>query len=420
LSGTQNQKLVGRLNHLVSLFSLTSPAEEEYDRCRTFFEELGEPLYLIGENRERFQICIDQLLNSIPSLKDTVSIDFVVDRLIPLIREKKISGNMFSASESEAFRKSLCDVPLQGYRVIRPIYGMDMEHDAGPFEFGDFRIDFCRRILTTDEASPILALVVTPEDHNRLFIQCTVSARDTATATLLADAVFYRFELVFRFFIGRRTDWVEVGIVNHKGAQMRGQFIFSEDGRPIGHGSSWKGAMQPFILGHLQFPQPSAPIRKLFELLTRPNNEFEKHVIRCAEWTGQAISEPNEAAALVKAAIALEVLFSANQKGLITPSIMAQIAESCAFLLADERNSPEEIERKVKDLYGVRSAVVHSGKDSVDTDDLNTFIGICRRVVIVLLSKEEFVGVDSMAKLASYFRTRKYAGVRTAETPVAT
>ena len=42
---------------------------------------------------------------------------------------------------------------------------------------------------------------------------------------------------------------------------------------------------------------------------------------------------------------------------------MAQISESCAFLLGNESESPSEIERKVKHLYRVRSSVVHSGKD---------------------------------------------------------
>jgi hypothetical protein len=115
---------------------------------------------------------------------------------------------------------------------------------------------------------------------------------------------------------------------------------------------------------------------------------------------------------LVKAAIALEVLFSANEKGLITPSIMAQISESCAFLLGNEHASPVEIEREVRHLYGVRSSVVHSGKDSVDSKDLNAFIRICRYVVVLLLSGDEFVGMDTMAKLADHFRSRKYAVLR--------
>ncbi len=408
----QKQALADRLNRIATLFHLGLPSKEDLARCNVFGANLEFPLSLIRQNRKEFQTLIDDLLNSFSDVKGTVSRELVIEELVPLIREKKVNGSSFSSAEADEFKQTICGLPLRKYRVLRPIYGVEIAPDAAPVRFGDFQIDFGRRLLTSNEDDTFLASVLKPEDQSRLFIQCAVAARDTAVASDLADALFYRFELIFRFLIGCRTDWVEVGILNYKGAQMRDRFIFSEDGRPVGHRSSWNGAMQPFIFGDPRFPMPTPPLIRLFELITRTNNEFENHIIRCAEWTGQAIGEPNEAAALVKAAIALEVLFSANEKGLITPSIMAQISESCAFLLGNENASPVEIERELKHLYGVRSSVVHSGRDSVESKDLNAFIRICRRVVILLLSGDEFAGMDSMAELAAYFRSRKYAVLR--------
>lgn len=220
--------------------------------------------------------------------------------------------------------------------------------------------------------------------------------------------LFYRFELLFRLFIGRRTLRLEVGILNYIGPQSRARFVLPEKGG-MNHGTSLEGPIQPVPLNDPYFSSPAPPYRRLFELASRKNNELEKHVLRCAEWTGQAMSDPNAASAFVKAAIALEVMFSANEKGVITPSIMAQIAESCAFLLGDEKTPPWDIEHEVKRLYGIRSAVVHSGKDSVEEGDLNSLISICRRVIDVLLSGNELLGIDSMNKLAEYFRRRKYS-----------
>jgi hypothetical protein len=321
-------------------------------------------------------------------------------------------------AEAEEFKQKTYGLPLLKFRVLRPILGVEMAPDAVPTRFGDFQIDFGRRFFVASPTSGLLSLVLKPEDQNRLFIQCEVAARDNVAALELADILFHRFELIFRFFIGRRTKWIEVGIVNYLGAQMRDRFILSEEGRPVTHGSSWEGALQPFILGDPRFPLPTPPILRLFELITRPANDFERHIIRCAEWTGQAIGEPNEAAALVKAAIALEVLFTTSEKGvIITPSIMAQISESCAFLMGSKNTSPVEIEREVKRLYGVRSAVVHSGKDSVDSKDLNKFIGICRNAVILLLSGAEFARMTSMAALADHFKKMKFEALRCSEPP---
>ena len=137
--------------------------------------------------------------------------------------------------------------------------------------------------------------------------------------------------------------------------------------------------------------------------------------MRCAEWTGQALSDPNAASAFVKAAIALEVLFKTDEKGVITPSIMAQIAESCAFVLGDSAARAAEVEREVKRLYGIRSSVVHSGKDSVASSDLNAFIQLSRNVVLALLSNKEFEDVDSMIKIGDIFKRKKYASLTSSE-----
>jgi hypothetical protein len=281
--------------------------------------------------------------------------------------------------------------------------------DCDPIQIGNFHIGLGSQFFSAVKQHPILDLTLKPEDLKLPFVECTVEARDADRAIEIADTLFHRFELIFRVFIGHRTTRLEVGILNYIGPQRRDRFVFANNGRPVSLGLSWVGAIQPFLFGDPRFPMPDAPFIRLFQLISRENSEFEKHVVRCAEWTGQALADPNAASAFVKAAIALEVMFSANEKAVISPSIMAQIAESCAFLLGNKETSPIEIEREVKRLYGIRSSIVHSGKDSVDEGDLNSFINICRGIVIVLLSKEEFAGIKTIAKLTEYFKHRKYS-----------
>jgi Apea-like HEPN len=189
---------------------------------------------------------------------------------------------------------------------------------------------------------------------------------------------------------------------------MRGQMVISAAG-PLRQGSSWEGALQPFILNDPRFPMPVGAFARLFSLISRDATDFEKHILRCAEWTGQAIADSNPASALVKAAIALEVLFSGQEKGMITPSITAQIAEGSAFLLGTGRDSRIHLEREVKRLYGIRSAVLHSGKDSVNQEDLFSFIRICRSIVVLLLSEGEFFHMTSMTELATHLKNKKYS-----------
>jgi hypothetical protein len=370
---------------------------------------LGEEsaLALVGENARLFENAVEEWLDSALGLRGTLSHKTFVDELIPLIRAKKTNGENFTQSEADQFEKTISGFPLQQFRIIRRIYGVALPSNSLPVQMGDFLVYPGRWIQDQQRANPFLARTWKPQDAEATFIECGVDARDFDKAVDLADALFYRFELVMRVLIGIRTRSVGVGILNYVGPQMRDCIVLSASGA-VSHGSAWQGAMQPVPVNDPFFSTPPAPFPRLFQLISGRNNELEKHVVRCAEWTGQAMADPNPASAFVKAAIALEVMFSTNEKGVITPSIMAQIAESCAFLLGGPAISPLEIERDVKRLYGIRSAVVHSGKDSVRERDLNSLIGICRGVIIVLLSNEELTKIQNMGGLSDYFKGRKF------------
>jgi hypothetical protein len=405
----RSERLADLLNAMANLFHLGFPPPEDTTIGDFYYTNSDYPLRLMGPAREEFVSCVDDLLNNLTSVEDAVSRDFLIEELVPLIREKKIQGTPFGSNDADRFKQTLSQLQLQQYRVLRPIQGIVVAADKLAVEIGDFKIDFGHKLLAKAADTAILSQPLKPELQNKLFIECVVHAKESGLASKLADALFYRFELIFRFLIGARTDRVEVGIMNYRGAQMRDLFVYSPESTHIGQQSSWQGALQPFHWQDSRFPGLTPPLKRLFELITRATNDLERHILRCAEWTGQALEEPNEAAALVKAAIALEVLFNVDEKGPITPSVMTRIAEGCAFLLGGETNSPLEIEGRVKRLYGVRSAVVHSGKDSVEETDLNVFISICRRVVIVLLSEAEYKNLESIAKLSEYLRRKKYA-----------
>ena len=409
----REKTVVDLLNLTSSLLRLGPASPDEQADWQMFELQNEDPLTLPATNQRHFYKSIQALMQRW-GVERTLSQEVFLANLIPRIRAKKKREELFTPADKVEFQKLITGLPLEEYRMVRPILGVSMTPEDAPVRFGDFKIGFGDQYLLWLRDNPPFSLSLEPAAKDQLFIECKVLANDPEAAEKLADSLFYRFELGFRVLIGRRADWVEVGIENHHGAQMRDFFVFSRDGRPVRRGSSWKGAMQPYLLNNERFPMPNAALTRMFALITRPNSELEEHIIRCAEWTGQAIAEPNEAAALVKAAIALEVLFSSNEKGPFAPSITSQIAECCAFLLGDEAKSPEDVEREVKRLYGVRSAVVHSGKDFVDSNDLDILISICRKVLLVLLGDEPFAEMDTMAKLAAYFKDRKYRGFKTA------
>jgi hypothetical protein len=407
------QRFLQALNRILKLFHRTVVPFDPLASSRTFGMD-DASISVTGEDVRTFDAAIEELLNAMPGVKDTLSRKTFVDILIPRIREKKLGNSSFVESESTALQQEIQNIPLEKFRVMRRIYGVLLPKDPIPVQIGAFSICTGQHLRTMLQKEPAFDLMWQPKDTEGVFIECSVEARDAEKALELADRLFYRFELVMRLRIGYRTTRFEVGILNYVGPQLRGGLILSESGRPVSQESSWKGALEPIPIGDPFFCDPPPAFSRLFRLISQTNNSLERHVVRCAEWTAQAMSDPNAASAFVKAATALEVLFSANEKGVITPSIMAQIAESCAFLLAGTPAEAQELERQVKRLYGVRSAVVHSGQDSVAKSDLNGLIHICRTIIGVLLSGKEFAGIDSMDKLADYFKLKKYSFLQAA------
>lgn len=401
-------KPLDRLTFVLQLFTRGLPPRDGLP-FRHFGVDPESAISLVGEKIQLFETAIDEWLDVVQGTKGTLSRKTFVDKVIPLIQATIITGEQLTSTDVEQFEKALSDLPLYKFRVLRQIYGVVLSDDNNPVQMGDFTISHGQCIQGQIQTIPFLSGTWKPEDAKHSFIECVVEARDCDKAVELADVLFYRFELIMRVLIGRRTRSFEVGILNYVGPQIRDRIVVAIGGGPASQGGSWVGAVQPIPLNDPFFSNPPAPFAKLLQLISRKNNnEVEKHVLRCAEWTGQAMAEPNAASAFVKAAIALEVMFRANEKGVITPSIMAQIAESCAFLLGSSANPPLQVEGEVKRLYGIRSAVVHSGKDSVKQKDLKSLIDICCGIIRVLLSDEELTKLEKIDSLADYFKRKKY------------
>jgi hypothetical protein len=399
-----------QLNDLLALVAVAAPRETMSKTVgRTFDLNSQHPLIVKTVDLPAFHTAVDRSLRLVRGAEDTISEEAFTRELMPEIQRKKLEEAQFSQKEADLLQRRILDMPIKQYRVLRPVYGIALPESHPPLRFGHFTIYDARLHLpemTRRRTSPLPDWVEKPSG---LYIECEVTARDDGKAQELADAQFYRFELMVRFFIGRRTTHLEVGVLNYQGPQLRKTLLFTEVG--FSQGSAWQGALQSVPLSDSFFSNPDPPFARLLRVAAESRNDMERHVLRCAEWTAEALGDPNAASAFVKAAVALEVLFSTKERGLITPSITAQISEGCAFLLGRSASSAIEIETEVRRLYAVRSAIVHSGKDSIAQSDLNTLIYIARETALTLLSSKKLGGIETMKDLAEHLKQRKYRSI---------
>src|SRR5579862_3937794 len=83
----RKHSLIELLNSMAGIFRLGLPAQDEEALCDVFDATSDFPLSLIGEAREQFRSSVNDLLDSVGPLKDTLSRQFLIKALIPLIRE---------------------------------------------------------------------------------------------------------------------------------------------------------------------------------------------------------------------------------------------------------------------------------------------------------------------------------------------
>jgi hypothetical protein len=108
----------------------------------------------------------------------------------------------------------------------------------------------------------------------------------------------------------------------------------------------------------------------------------------------------------VNLAIALESLLIGQEgKGpyATTGSINQRIGERVAFLLGDDFESRVYLEKTAKELYGLRSAIVHSG-ESVTQDDLAQMDDLVVQVILAFL-KHEF---NTWAEFCEWIAHERY------------
>jgi|GEM_PF-5040758 len=97
------------------------------------------------------------------------------------------------------------------------------------------------------------------------------------------------------------------------------------------------------------------------------HSEWEKILLNSAVWLGAGIADSDYATAFVRFTTVLEMLVCDKE---ITESITNKFAERTAFVLSEKSEKREYIWRKLKDLYSIRSKMLHSGSYDIEKDNL--------------------------------------------------
>lgn len=305
-----------------------------------------------------------------------------------------------------AFIRELSERPLVAQEVLRPIYQITKSADSGPVVRGRFTI-----YNTVADAAALNVVLrgimdeVVLDSTEHYLIRTTVEARDEVLALELADALFEQFENAVRFMVGPESRF-DARVFGWTGPVPVRSIIMSSVTWSSAVGS--EGSSAELDVDDSYFLDAEVGYDRIWQNLgVSSASPLMKKILLAVDWVGQSIAEKVPSSAFIKAAIALEVLFT-PEKGTFAPSIVFQITENVVLLLGTEPASRIEWEREFKRLYNIRSSVAHAGKTDVERSDLLAIQYMARQVITKLLVSPALKDCASPDDLAKVLKSLKY------------
>lgn len=165
------------------------------------------------------------------------------------------------------------------------------------------------------------------------------------------------------------------------------------------------GPLMPFSLQQLLDTNKKRNLgfSKITDLLTKKRNGLEDRLVSAIQWAGKATVEGKKEEAFLLYAISLESLVLLdNEKEELTYRLRTRVAH----LLGKDIENRKKISAKVRDLYEIRSKIVHSGWFQVTDADLSLMRLYSKGCILHILNDEPFSSMNSINSLVEWFNER--------------
>lgn len=320
------------------------------------------------------------------------------------IKALKIEGTAPTKDHVAAFFSKMRMIPRVDFSIFREVAGVTID-TPGPLDLGPFRIyrrDRHQAELSADSHAKE-GLFVDAGDH---LIRVVVSARDSNFAMELAEEQFLRFDHIIAFILGHQNQPHHVSASRPGGQARVKSYMATESAAMHAVKRATKGG--PIRLDADDIADFDGNGR-IWEILSSPSRtEIQERVLLSIEWLGQAQLEMSRANAMLKAAIATEILFNLRRDP-IGPSISNQIAETMAHVLGGSVGAKLVIEREMKRLYGLRSDVTHRGAVNFDEGDIRLLIALASDAIMTLLTLAPYKDFESDKQFVEHLNVIKYS-----------
>ena len=133
--------------------------------------------------------------------------------------------------------------------------------------------------------------------------------------------------------------------------------------------------------------------------------DFDRRISNTVMWLGESINDDNKESALVKSTFALENLLGGEQKS----NIAETLSTSAAIILSDELEERKKIKHKIKQIYTMRSQIVHGKSFGRNLTFINYSQDIVKELLIKIVTDINLSSLISKNKLNNYIEDKLFS-----------
>jgi hypothetical protein len=144
---------------------------------------------------------------------------------------------------------------------------------------------------------------------------------------------------------------------------------------------------------------------RMSEMLAKQDpHDLEDRFLTALQWAGRARVDPRNEESFLLYAISLESLLLGGKQDVELSYRLA--IRGVHLLSAPDLASRIRAESQLRNLYGIRSKIVHSGTYEISNSDLALMAQYARIAVFVVLDREPFKSMKSEQQFEEWFRAQ--------------
>jgi hypothetical protein len=251
-----------------------------------------------------------------------------------------------------------------------------------------------------EAATALLSRQVSERFVNQAIAEVTTSALDSVAANSLAIWEVRKTLDVLNFLLNWRYPPDSALALPWEGHGSLEQFLSFRTGEreSVCHSSSWKGGWVPVSAAWIKQAQGSAKASAmLLQITTGP---FEDRLLSAMRWAGRAAAEERPDQRFLFFAMSLENLLLGSKKD---SELAYRLRIRGAHLIGPDLEGKKKIQRHLRDLYQVRSQIVHSGSAQIKDSDMYLLQLYVKQAILTILTGAAFAEMKTEQDIEDWF-----------------